>query len=271
MTRNILIPIIFLMNILTGLSGMDKTDKNVRQSSDYKNCILYFTFSEKHKNSDHNGIENGKILDDLISQFWQLGKEIHFIDSENIKSLKQSADSNIFIVKIQQVNEYYNPHKQHGRPKKPDIVFSYYSFDLLNSYKSASLIKVPTSGNHLDTLEIVTAINMIQFIIREGYDGLNLKELSDRINAKDSSLVVNNLYVSNKIYGQSVTKNLNFPSAKIINVSQSEILNRLKNKAPDSFYAINIYEPDTRGSGLDTVIMNCETSEPVYIQKLSAK
>jgi hypothetical protein len=265
MKKFIMISIILLYNIANTMYSQSMLPKVSKAYSNYNLSTVFFTFTEKNNNSELNFNENNEIVKNLVEQFWSIGKEMHFVDYEELKTIQKSRKSDILLVKIEHIHEYYEPFKQHARPKKPAIQFSYYSFTLYSPQKNAFLAKITNLGDKLDTLEIVTDINLLQYIIRNSFDGLTLKKLTQKSNCNIKLHEIKDLYLCDKIYGLPKLDSLTFFPEKIIKVTQSEILSQIRAKIPGSYYAVNTYEPGSSGIRFNTIIMDCASSEPLCI------
>jgi hypothetical protein len=244
--------------------------RNSSMLEGYQNFTIYFVISENERDKDSLSIKNEQIVRELVSEYWNTGNKIQFTDQDDLKEINRSDERNALIIEIKHIHESYDRYKQHARRQKQGLQITYYRFRIYSPGEKNVLAEIPSIGNTLDTLDVISNLNLLQYFIKQGAAGLTCRNWMTEINSHSAVLSKKELLTSDNYGHFSRLEAFCCSPDTIRRTSKSEILEQVEEHSGTSIYAITKYEPGSYGIRYRTIIMDCASGDPVCIYKWTA-
>jgi hypothetical protein len=236
-----------------------------QQISNINQKSICFAFRSHNHIPDSVASQFQQEIENTIDEFWHVGNKVQYIDYQQAKALRQSKNDNTLVMLVEHKTERHQPHNQRGMRHKQALKHSYFSFALYRPNQYWPLVEVSTKDENPDTLEIVSMINLMQYMLVQEQSGMTQQNWMSTINKSRNQIQGKNLLIDNQFADLSLLEQSGLSWNDVQQTNESEIIDSIRQHRQGATYAISSHVPGNAGQYYRTYIFDCQTANPIFV------
>jgi len=202
---------------------------------------------------------------EAVDEFWHIGNKAQCVNYQQAKTLQKAKNDETLVVYIEHITEHHQPHYQRGMRRKSILNHSYFSFALYQPNQYWPLVEVSTKNEKFDKLEVVSMLNLMQYMLEQEQHGMTQQNWMSTINQNRNQIKETNLLIDNQFSDLSVLEKSGLSWVDVQHTNESQILDSIRQHRQGATYAISSHVPGNAGQYYRTFVIDCQTTKPLYV------